>query len=90
VIALDQGDARLKPGMTTQLTVVVDRVPSALTIPVEASFQKSGHNVAYVWQGSKFEERVIDVGRRSRDRILVAKGLNPGERVALKDPTVKE
>ena len=90
VIALDQGDARLKPGMTTQLTVVVDRVPNALTIPVEASFQKSGHNVAYVWQGSKFEERVIDVGRRSRDRILVAKGLNPGERVALKDPTVKE
>jgi HlyD family secretion protein len=90
VIALDQGDARLKPGMTTQLTVVVDRVPNALTIPVEASFQKSGHNVAYVWQGSKFEERVIEVGRRSRDRILVAKGLNPGERVALKDPTVKE
>jgi RND family efflux transporter MFP subunit len=90
VIALDQADARLKPGMTTQLTVVVDRVPNALTIPVEASFQKSGHNVAYVWQGSKFEERVIDVGRRSRDRILVAKGLSPGERVALKDPSVKE
>jgi HlyD family secretion protein len=90
VIGLDQGDARLKPGMTTQLTVVVERVPNALTIPVEASFQKSGHNVAYVWQGSKFEERVIDVGRRSRDRILVAKGLSPGERVALKDPSVKE
>jgi HlyD family secretion protein len=90
VIALDQTDARLKPGMTTQLTVVVERVPNALTIPVEASFQKSGHNVAYVWQGSKFEERVIDVGRRSRDRILVAKGLSPGERVALKDPSVKE
>jgi HlyD family secretion protein len=90
VIALDQTDARLKPGMTTQLTVVVDKVPNALTIPVEASFQKSGHNVAYVWQGSKFEERVIDVGRRSRDRILVAKGLSSGERVALKDPSVKE
>jgi HlyD family secretion protein len=90
VITLDQADPRLKPGMTVQLTVVVDRVPNALTIPVEASFQKSGHNVAYVWQGSKFEERVIDVGRRSRDRILVAKGLSPGDRVALKDPSVKE
>lgn len=90
IIALDQADARLKPGMTTQLTVVVDKVPDALTIPVEASFQKSGQTVAYVWRGSKFEERVIEVGRRSRDRILVAKGLAPGERVALKDPTVKE
>jgi HlyD family secretion protein len=90
VIALDQADARLKPGMTAQLTVVVDRVPDALTIPVEASFQKSGQTVAYVWQGSKFQERVIEVKRRSRDRILVAKGLIAGDRVALKDPTVKE
>ena len=90
VIALDQADARLKPGMTAQLTVVVDRVPDALTIPVEASFQKSGQTVAYVWQGSKFQERVIEVGRRSRDRLLVAKGLSAGDRVALKDPTVKE
>jgi RND family efflux transporter MFP subunit len=90
VIALDQADARLKPGMTAQLTVVVDRVPDALTIPVEASFQKSGQTVAYVWQGSKFQQHVIEVKRRSRDRILVAKGLSAGDRVALKDPTVKE
>jgi HlyD family secretion protein len=90
VIALDQADARLKPGMTAQLTVVVDRVSDALTIPVEASFQKSGQTVAYVWQSSKFQERVIEVERRSRDRILVAKGLRAGDRVALKDPTVKE
>jgi RND family efflux transporter MFP subunit len=89
-IALDQADARLKPGMTAQLTVVVDRVPDALSIPSEASFQKSGQTVAYVWQGSKFQERAIDIGRRSRDRILVAKGLRAGDRVALKDPSVKE
>jgi len=89
-IAFDQTDVRLKPGMTTQLTVVVDRVPDALTIPAEASFQKSGQTVAYVWEGSKFQERVIEIGRRSRDRILVAKGLHPGDRVALKDPLVKE
>jgi RND family efflux transporter MFP subunit len=89
-IALDQTDARLKPGMTAQLTIVVDRVPDALTIPVEASFQKSGQTVTYVWDGSKFQEHVIEVERRSRDRILVAKGLRPGDRVALKDPSVKE
>jgi HlyD family secretion protein len=89
-IALDQKDARLKPGMTAQTTVVVDRIPNAITIPVQAIFQKSGQTVAYVWDGSKFLERVIAIGRTSRDRILVAKGLNPGDRVALTDPTVKE
>lgn len=89
-IALDQADARLKPGMTAQLTVVVDRVPDALTIPVQASFQKSGQTVAYIWEGSRFQEHVIEIGRRNRDRILVAKGLRPGDRVALQDPSVKE
>ena len=68
--------------MTAQLTVVVDRVPDALSIPIEASFQKSGQTVAYVWEGSKFEEHVIEIGRRNRDRILVTKGLRPGDRVA--------
>jgi multidrug efflux pump subunit AcrA (membrane-fusion protein) len=62
----------------------------ALTIPVQASFQKSGQTVAYVWAGSKFEERVIEIGRRSGDRILVVKGLRPDDRVALADPSAKE
>ena len=88
--ALDQPDSRLKPGMTAQLTVIVDRIPNALAIPAQASFQRSGRVVAYVWHGSKFEERVLEVGRRSGDRILVANGLQAGDRVALKDPKVKE
>jgi hypothetical protein len=53
-------------------------------------FQKSGQNVVYVWHGGQFEERVIDVGRRSGEKIMVAKGLSAGEQVALKDPTLKE
>jgi multidrug efflux pump subunit AcrA (membrane-fusion protein) len=89
-IAVDQKDPRLNPGMTARITVVIDRVPQALTIPVEASFPREGHTVAYVWDGAKFQERFIQVGRRSRDRILVAGGLRAGDRVALKDPAVVE
>jgi len=89
-MALDQTDARLRPGMTAQVTVLVDKVQNALTLPVQASFQKSGQTVAYVWSGSKFEERAIEVGRRSGDRLLIVKGLNPDDRVALADPTGKE
>ncbi len=89
-IVLDQTDPRFKPGITGQVTVIVDRVPNAVTIPAQAVFQKSGQNVAYVWRGAQFEERSIEVRRRSGDRIMVAKGVSPGEQVALKDPTLKE
>jgi len=86
-IILDQSDPRLKPGMTAQVTVIVDRVRDALSIPVEGSFQKEGETLAYVWSGSKFRPQAIEISRRSGDRILVAKGLQPGDRIALQDPT---
>jgi HlyD family secretion protein len=89
-ITIKQIDARLKPGMTARLTVIVDKVPNALSIPVQASFQKSGETVAYLWTGSKFQEHTIAVGRRSGDRILISNGLREGDRIALKDPSGKE
>ena len=89
-IVLDQTDSRFKPGITGEITVAVEKVPNALTMPAQALFQKSGQNVAYVWRGSQFEERIIEIGRRSGDKILVAKGVNAGEQVALRDPTQKD
>jgi RND family efflux transporter MFP subunit len=89
-ISCDQADPRLKPGMTVQITVIVDRVPDAITIPAQASFLKSGQTVAYVWNGSAFQERAIQIERRSRDRILISNGLEQGDLVALQDPSGKE
>ena len=65
-ISLDQTDPRFKPGITGQVTVLVDRVPNAITIPAQAMFQRSGQNVAYVWRGTQFEERTIEVGQKKR------------------------
>jgi RND family efflux transporter MFP subunit len=89
-ILLDQTDSRFKPGITGQVSVVTDRVPNAVIVPPQALFQKSGQNIAYVWGGSRFEERAVEIARRSGDQIMIAKGLHGGEQVALKDPTLKE
>jgi RND family efflux transporter MFP subunit len=89
-ITLDQMDGRLRPGMIAQITIVVDRIPDVLVIPVEATFQKEGETFAYIWTGSKFREQKIEVSRRSGDRVVVVKGLEAGERIALQDPTTKE
>jgi multidrug efflux pump subunit AcrA (membrane-fusion protein) len=76
--------------MSAQVTVVIERIPEAIALPVQASFQKAGGTVVYLWNRSKFEERAIEVSRRSGDRILVVKGLRPNDEVALADPTSKE
>jgi HlyD family secretion protein len=89
-VALEQSDPRLKPGLTGEVIVVVDKVADAVTIPAQALFQKSGRNVAYVWRGGQFQERPVEVKRRSADKVLIARGITAGEQVALRDPTTKE
>jgi len=76
--------------MSSTIRVVVDRIPNLILIPAKAAFSKQGRTVAYLLHGSAFEERTIEVSHRNSDEVAVAKGLTGGERVALKDPTVKE
>jgi len=89
-VALANGDARLAPGMGAVVRVAVDRVSDGIVIPSSALFRKAGRTVAYVRHGSKFEEITVEVLRRSGDEALIAKGLQPGEKLALKDPTLTE
>jgi len=89
-VRLDQTDSRFKPGISGDVTVVVDHIANAISIPAQALFLKSGQNSVYVWAGSQFDERHIEVGRRSGDKVLITKGLDAGEQVALRDPTAKE
>jgi hypothetical protein len=84
---LDLADARVRPGMSATARVAVEKLPACILIPPEATFQKFGKTVAYVLSGSSFQEREILVAKRSESQVAVARGLKPGERVALKDPT---
>ena len=72
--------------MSASIRAAVEQVPNAILIPPQASFQKGGETVAYVLKGSKFEERPIEIVRRGEGQLAVGSGLEPGERVALKDP----
>jgi multidrug efflux system membrane fusion protein len=85
-VALSESDPRLSPGMSATVRVAVAKFPDGIVIPSTALFRKAGRTVAYVRHGSKFEETPVEVSRRSGDEVLIAKGLKPGEQVALKDP----
>jgi HlyD family secretion protein len=87
-LSLSGSDARLAPGMGATVRIAVARVPDGIVIPTNALFRKAGRTVTYVRRGSKFEETVVEVSKQSGDEALIAKGLQPGERLALKDPTI--
>jgi HlyD family secretion protein len=87
-VVLDSKDSRLSPNISANVRVVVNRFPDAIVIPSTAVYRKSGRAVAYVRHGSEFKETPIDVARRSGDETLVTNGLQPGQQVALKDPSL--
>jgi HlyD family secretion protein len=87
---LDEADARLRPGLTVTLRISVDRLRDAVTVPADAVFERGGEEVVYVMVSGRPRERRITVDRRSDARVVVRRGVTPGEQVALVDPTVEE
>ena len=89
-VQIDQPDARVRPGMSATARVAVEKLPDSILMPAEAALQKGGKTVAYVLRGSSFRECEIVVAKRGESQVCVARGLKPGEKVALKDPTLQK
>ena len=87
-IALKDRDPRLRPGMSANVRIAIDRVSNGIIIPANALFHKNGRDIAYVLQGSKFKASTIGVARSGGGQVLIASGLQPGQRVALQDPSI--
>jgi RND family efflux transporter MFP subunit len=79
-------DPRLRPGMSATAEIVIESQPDRLLIPVRASFVHAGKPAVYVQHGEHFTMRQIEVGKRNDADIVVLKGLNAGETVALENP----
>jgi HlyD family secretion protein len=89
-VRLEDPDPRLRPGMTAGFRVEVERVPGSIVISASAIFEKGGQTVAYVLSKGVYQERRVVVARRGVGQVMISNGLKPGERIALKDPTIEQ
>lgn len=85
-----QFDVLLRPGLLADVRILIEKIPNAIHVPMQAVFEKEGKPVVYVKTGNKFDMRVIKPAKRSESTMVIADGLKPGEIVALADPTAKK
>ncbi|HLJ47175.1 MAG TPA: efflux RND transporter periplasmic adaptor subunit [Bryobacteraceae bacterium] len=85
-----QFEVLLRPGLLADVEIVIDKVPNAIYIPNQAVFDKEGKMVAYVKHGNQFEARAFKPLKRSESVMIVSDGLQPGDVIALADPTAKK
>lgn len=78
----------LKPGMTTSNKLIINEISDVIYIPQEAVFEKEGKKIAYVKNGSGFDETSVELGEKSENYVVVTKGLNVDDEVALRDPNL--
>jgi len=84
---LDETDpTRLRPGMTVDLEVVLERLPETTLAPIRAVFAESDGHVVYRARGRALERSPITIGSRNDLFVEVHSGLQAGDRVALERP----
>jgi hypothetical protein len=81
------GDERLKPGMSAQAKIIIDKVDSVLSIPLEAVFEREGKTIVYMKDKDRQE---VTLGRKTSMMIEVVDGLQSGDQICLLDPTIGE
>jgi multidrug resistance efflux pump len=82
-------DVLIRPGLLADVEIILERIPNAVNIPAQAVFEKDGKQIVWVRQGSRWDERPIKAEKRTESTVIIAAGLEPGETIALADPTAK-
>lgn len=76
----------LRPGLLAEAEVVIERIPDALHIPVQAVFESGENNIVYLWEGGRLTPRRVETGRQTETRIAILSGLEEGETISLRPP----
>jgi RND family efflux transporter MFP subunit len=88
VLELEHTDPELmKPGQRILATLLLEDRKDALTVPRGAVFEKDGQKIAYRRRGFGFEEIPVTLGPMDLGRVVIEKGLEEGDALALRDPT---
>ncbi len=80
---LDNPDYVLRPGMFVDVEIHVE-MPEAVTVPADAVVDTGLRRTVFVDRGSgAFEPREVETGWRLGNRVQIASGLKPGERIVV-------
>jgi hypothetical protein len=72
--------------MSARVELLVERLASAVYVPLEAVFERGGKHYCYVMNGGSPEAREVLAGPSNENHIVIGTGVEAGELVLLGDP----
>ena len=77
----------LRPGLLADVEIQVEKLSDVIHVPAQAVFNKNGQYVVYVQSKGKFEPRPVKLVKQSESMMVIDSGVQPGEIVAMADPS---
>lgn len=87
IIAFDNAELRLQPGVRVDVRIITDRKTDALLIPERALFKALGRWCTFVVRGGRARFTPVEVGLRTDELAEIIEPLREGDTVILSPPT---
>ena len=85
-ILLDKSDPKvMKPGARVRAVLQVEDIANAFSIPRQALFEKNGKKIVYRKHGGAFDPVEVTILTSTPGRVVVTKGVQKGDELALVD-----
>ena len=85
-IELNQTNIELKPGMTTDNTIIVDNLKDVLVIPRRCLYSENGINFVYTKNAGKTWKKKVTPGLENDEEIVIDSGLEEKDKICISIP----
>jgi HlyD family secretion protein len=85
-IRIKADNQRIKPAMTTNNEIIIDKEQNVLVIPRSALFTEDGKQFVYLREHGETITRDVECGNQSDKLVVIKKGLKEGDKILLNKP----
>lgn len=89
-ILINETNKNLLPGLTVSCRIIMDKIDDVLYVPLDAVQDEGDKSYVYKKSGGGYNKVEVETGASNSDFIVITKGLEAGDNVALVDPYAAE
>lgn len=89
-IFVNDNTKKLLPGLTVSCRIIVGTIKNALYVPLDAVHSEGDISYVFKKTAKGYEKTTVQVGNSNADYIIITKGLDVNDKVALTDPFKKD
>ncbi|MDD4992249.1 MAG: efflux RND transporter periplasmic adaptor subunit [Paludibacter sp.] len=89
-VNINETNEKLLPGLTVSCRIIIGTIKNALYVPLDAVSSEGDVSYVYKKTAKGYEKTIVKTGASNSDFIIITKGIEVNDKVALADPFKKE